>query len=100
MTLADAERQGRVWRLGAATVTAAGRIGIGMRRVRVFNDDVLERFMLGVALSQAAHFHDGVDLLGEGATPAMGFRLGGQGGVNDLLFVGARPQPLAIVSHH
>jgi hypothetical protein len=50
-----------------------------MRRVRVFNEDVLERFMLGVALSQAAHSHDGVDLLGEGATPAMGFRLGGKG---------------------
>jgi hypothetical protein len=61
---------------------------------------VLERFALGVQARQAAIRHDGLDLLGEDATPAIGFRLGRQDGVHDRLLVATSPQLLDIVSHH
>jgi hypothetical protein len=82
--------------LWAAAMGAAVRIG---RPIQKLDHDVLERGAL-VGAREAAQLHDGLDLLGEDATSVRGFHLGGQEGVNDLLFVGARPQPFDIISHH
>jgi hypothetical protein len=62
-----------------------------VRPIRELDHDVLKRFALSVGAQQATV---SIFFLGEGAPPAIGFRLGPQDGVHDLLFVGARPQPL------
>jgi hypothetical protein len=67
-----------------------GRYPGGMRLVQIFDSNVLERFALGVMPRQAAQSRDDIDLLGESAPPAIGFRLGRQDGVHDRLLVGAQ----------
>jgi hypothetical protein len=101
MAFTDAERQqGRVRRLGAPAMSAARRIGVWMPPIQKLDQNVLEHFALGVGARQSAQLHDGLNLLGENTTPAIGFRLGRQDRVHDRLLVVARQQPLAIVSHH
>jgi hypothetical protein len=44
-----------------------------MRRVQKLDQGVLKCFALGVGARQAAYFHDGLNLLGEDAPPAIRF---------------------------
>jgi hypothetical protein len=59
--------------------------------IQILDHDVLE----GFALSDA-RLHDGLDLLGEDATPPMGFRLG-QDRVHDRLLVVAQQSDETLV---
>jgi hypothetical protein len=51
--------------------------------VQIFDQDVSERLLLGIGARQAAHLDDGLNLLSDETTPAIGFRLGRKDGVHD-----------------
>ena len=86
MAIADPKRKSRRQRqIGPAAVRANTRIRVGMGLIQILDHDVPERLGLSARARQAAHLHDGFDLLREETTPAIGLRLGHDEGVDDRL---------------
>lgn len=84
MTVADPKRQSRRQRqVGPAAVRANTGIRLGMSLIQIVDHDVPKCVGLSIQARQAAHLHNGIDLLSQETTPAVRYRLGLEESVDD-----------------